>query len=296
MRLVGLLLIGVVLVIGSSYALWLCWTVVREVRSYIREAKGTRTVVLRSLWLQLGPTVLSAGVFLVVAGSIASSIVRNAVSTQTVGGINIVADGGVAGRGISWGEPGNRGMLHILSTPDGPQVKGASLCYIQFDNDDLRQLVEQYPQIEWFLLSGTEIDDHAIELLSKRKSLVALTLTDIAISDRGVVLLKGHGELEELDLASTAITDRSLTVMPCLSKLTHLNLSGTAVTEKGLEFLRGNTRLRILHLRETEITDDAVASLASLKGLEILHIQDSKFTPAGLARLQASLPGCKVVQ
>ncbi len=296
MGLVGLLLIGAVLGFGSGYALWLCWTVVQEVRSRIRQAKEAGAVVPRSLWIHQALTVLSAGVFLVVAGSIASSAVRNAAFTHTVGGIKIVADNDAEVRGIPWGEPGNRGMLHVLSSPDGPQVTGASLCYIRFDNDDLKQLLEQYPRIEWFVLSGTQINDRAIELLSKRKSLVALTLTDTSISDLGLAWLKGHPGLEKLDLGDTAITDESLAVMASLPKLRYLNLSETAVTEKGLEFLRGNTTLRTLRLEGTGISDEAVALVASFKRLEKLYILGSEFSRAGLVRLQASLPGCKIVQ
>ncbi len=293
MGLIGLFLIGAVLAIGSVYTLWLCWTVRREFGTRLQEAREAGTKVPASVWVQQTSTIFIAGVFLFVAGSLGYSILRSHLVSETVTDLKIVAEGGGNGGGITWGESGNRGILHV--SPGGQQVTGASLCYIHFDNDDLKRVVAEYPQIRWFLLSGTQIDDQAMRLLAERENLDSLVLTDTSISDRGVAMLKGHAQLQELDLAGTMITDQCLEVLLSLPKLQHLNLCRTSITDEGFEVVKGMP-LRSLNLQGTDLSDAAVVTVASFRRLERLDILNSEFSAAGIARLQAALPGCTIIR
>lgn len=295
MGLVGLLLIGAVLAIGSVYTLGLCWTVRRELYARLREAKEAGTRVPAAVWVQQTSTVFIAVVFLVVAGSLGHSILRSQSVSKTVADLKIVAEGGANSGGISWGESGNRGILHVSPGPGSRRVTGASLCYIKFDNDDLKEVIAQYPHIHWFLLSGTQVDDQGMQLLAKRKTLDTLVLTDTSISDYGVAVFEGHPRLQELDLAKTKITDRSLEVLATLPELQRLNLCGTNITDEGLEAVKGMP-LRSLNLQGTGLSDAAIATVASFKHLETLKILNSEFSAAGIARLQAALPGCTIIR
>ena len=295
MGLVGLLLIGAVLAIGSVYTLGLCYTVRRELCARLRQAKDSGTKVPPAVWFQQALTIFMAGVFLVVAGLLGYSLFGSHLVAETVTDLKIVAEGGLNGGGISWGELGNRGILHVAPGLGGQQVTGASLCYIKFDNDDLKKLLAEHSQIHWLLLSGTQVDDQGMRLLAERENLDSLVLTDTTISDRGVALLRGHAQLQELDLARTMITDQSLEVLPSLPRLRHLNLCETSITDEGFQVVRGMP-LRSLNLQGTNLSDAAVATVASFKCLETLHVLKSEFSWAGIARLQAALPGCTIIR
>lgn len=294
MDLVGLLLIGVVLVFGSAYAAWTSWVVWQEARVNARKTKATGSAAPASTWLQHGLTLAVSAVFLSVSVSLCFSIAQGESCTKAVEQLKSLRAPTPTDRGLNWGEEGNHGTLHVSS--DGQRVTGASLAYIKFDSSDLKQLVEQHPHIYWFILSGTQIDDRALELLAQRETVDALVLADTSITDHGVAALEGHPQLRELDLTRTAISDRSLESLSSLPALKHLNLCGTDVTDDGLKALEGNSTLLTLNIQETQISDAAIATLGTLESLKLLAMGNSKLSPDGIIRLQHTLPRCEVIQ
>ncbi len=290
MDLVGLLLIGAVLIFGSTYVAWTSWATWQEVRASAQNAQASGDAVPASTRLQHGLTLLVSLVFFSVVVSLCFSMAQGESFAEAFDQLrSLTAEDSVNG-GLAWGQQGNQGVLHVT----GQRVTGASLAYLQFDNSDLKPLIEQYPHIRWFILSGTQIDDRALGLLAERKNLDALVLTDTLITDAGLAALQSHRTLYELDLTRTAISDRSLEFVASLPALEHLNLRRTNVTDNGLEALEGNTTLQTLNIQETSLSDAAIATLASLPNLKALQFRDSLLSPDGIAQLQHALPECDV--
>ncbi len=294
MDLLGLLLIGTVLTGGVLYATWSFWIAWQGLRSRSRETESASSDRRGSTWFQHGLTLLISLVFLGVTVSVCFSIVHGESCADAIEALRELAGQAPSDDGTSLEEEGHRRSLHVTSTPEGERVTGVSVCYMEFDNSDLTRFVEQYPHIQWLLLSGTQVDDRAMSLLAQKRNLSALVLADTVISDRGLAVLKNHRGLEELDLTRTAVTDRSLGVVSSLPALWYLNLSETSLTDAGLRVLRGNTRLRILHIRKTQISDAGLDTLATLTSLRLLNVEGCGLSPSAIARLRRALPKCEI--
>jgi hypothetical protein len=67
------------------------------------------------------------------------------------------------------------------------------------------------------------------------------------------------------------------------------------LTDAGVAHLMGLTSLTGLSLDNTRITDACVGQLAALARCRTLHVAGTGLTAAGIAALQASLPGCQII-
>lgn len=294
MDLVGLFLISAVLVFGSVYSVWVFWDAWKEARVVAWESKTKGASISVSTWVQHGLTLLVSVVFFCVALVLSFSLVHGESYTSAVGQLKSLTGPTSTFCGKAWGQGANQGTLHVTPASDGEQVTGASIAYIEFDNSDLRQLLDQYPEIEWFILSGTQIDDRGLRLLAERENLDALVLTDTAITDCGMALFRGHRCLREVDLTRTKITDRTLDVIRSWPTLEHLNLSETDLTNEGLKTLHGKRGLLTLNIQGTRVSDEAIPTLESFPDLNLLQARDSELSPAGFAELQRALPECEI--
>ena len=294
MDLVGLLLIGVVLIFGSIYTGWVSWSVWQEARISVRDSKADGASVSASTWLQHGLTLLLSVVFLSVALSLGFSMAKDESCVAVMGQLRSLTASDSDYLGRMWGEEGNQGTLHIDPSSKDERITGASLAYIEFDTSDLKQLIAKYPDICWYILSGTQIDDQALRLLAEQEDLSALVLADTSITDRGLASFRGHRQLLELDLTRTAITDQSLQVVGSLPSLKHLNLSQTELTNDGLKALEGKVELFTLDIHGTQVSDEAVSTLATLRNLHALNVCDCSLSAAGIARLKRALPRCEI--
>lgn len=294
MDLVGLFLISAVLVFGSVYSVWVFWGAWKEARVIAWETKTRGGSVSVSTWVQHGLTLLVSGIFFCVALVLCFSLVQGESYTTAVGQLKSLTGPTSVSCGKAWGRGANQGTLHVAPTSDGERVTGASIAYIEFDNSDLGQLLDQYPEIEWFILSGTQIDDRGLRLLAERENLDALVLTDTTITDYGIALFRGHCRLREVDLTRTKITDRTLDVIRSWPALEHLNLSETDLTTEGLKALRGKKGLRTLNIQGTHVSDEAIPTLVSLPDLILLQARNSEVSAAGFAELKRALPECEI--
>ena len=294
MDLVGLLLISAVLVFGSVYSLWVFWGAWKEARTIAWESKTSGASISVATWVQHGLTLLVSVVFFCVALVVSFSLVHGESYTSAVRQLKSLTEPTSASCGKIWGEGANQGTLHVTAASDGEQVTGASIAYIEFDNSDLRQLLDQYPEIEWFILSGTQIDDRGLRLLAERENLDALVLTDTAITDRGMALFRGHRCLREVDLTRTRITNRTLEIIRSWPALEHLNLSETELTNEGLKTLQGKRGLLTLNIQGTRVSDEAIPTLESFPDLNLLQARDSEVSPTGFAELKRALPECEI--
>ncbi|MHB8902024.1 MAG: hypothetical protein ACYC6Y_24975 [Thermoguttaceae bacterium] len=294
MDLVGAILIGIVLSCGGVYVTWISWGAWQELRKYPQTVHRRGGPAPLSAWLQHGATLLISLVFLGAAASVGLSMIEGDSWANARADLKLLAAQMLADETPAWSKAGRQGSFHVTVTPQGKRITGISACYTQFDDSDLEQVLDDYADIHWFLLSGTQVDDRAMRLLAQRRNLSALVLARTSITDRGVAFLEGHCRLEELDLTRTAITDQALAAIGSLPSLKHLNLGQTGVTDEGLKVLRGNTTLSTLNLGGTRTTDGVVDTLVTLDHLNVLHVRTEDLSGTALARLKQALPQCEV--
>ncbi|MCE9545197.1 MAG: hypothetical protein K8T25_06735 [Planctomycetia bacterium] len=124
----------------------------------------------------------------------------------------------------------------------------------------------------------------------KMASFFGHTCTDATLKQ-----LRGLAKLEWLYLKRTDVTDAGLAHLRGLTELTKLNLSETTqVTDAGLKHVKELTKLEELHLTDTLVTDAGLEHLKVLSELRVLSLDHTPVTNAGVARLQMSLPNCKI--
>ncbi|MCE9544497.1 MAG: hypothetical protein K8T25_03090 [Planctomycetia bacterium] len=90
------------------------------------------------------------------------------------------------------------------------------------------------------------------------------------------------------------VTDAGVEHIKNLTALRYLDLQNSGVTDAGLEHLKELRSLQTLYLDNTTVTDAGLESLKNLTALENLGVGDTQVTDAGVARLQKSLPHCKI--
>ena len=117
----------------------------------------------------------------------------------------------------------------------------------------------------------------------------------LQFTDAGLSHLKRLTRLKRIDLARTQVTDAGLVHLKAMTKLESLSLSDTDVTDFGIRNLKGLTSLRALSLSYTYLTDAGLVHLVGLTNLETLSISGNQLTNIGVKRLQAALPGCKIM-
>ena len=144
-------------------------------------------------------------------------------------------------------------------------------------------------------LRNTKVSHVGVEHLKGLTQLHKLYLENTKITNEGVERLKGLTQLRTLDLCATKVGDVGLEHLKGLTQLRELNLYYTKVTDVGVEHLKGLTQLQWLNLIHTKVSDIGVEHLKGLTQLQVLHLYDTKVTDAGVAKLQKSLPNCKIV-
>ena len=97
-------------------------------------------------------------------------------------------------------------------------------------------------------------------------------------------------------LSNDKLTDADLKQLQGLIQLERLHLGGTRVTDAGLAHLAALTRLKMLDLNRTRITDAGLKHLTGLSDLREVNLWSTSVTDAGIAKLQKSLPNCKITR
>jgi hypothetical protein len=108
--------------------------------------------------------------------------------------------------------------------------------------------------------------------------------------------LKELKRLAHLNLRGLEIGDDALAHIAGQKTLVKLHLEKTKITDKGLEQLKGLENLEYLNLYGTEISDAGLPNLEGLKKLKSLYLWQTKVTDEGVKKLQAALPGLKIVR
>lgn len=118
----------------------------------------------------------------------------------------------------------------------------------------------------------------------------------VPIKDADLVHVEGLSELRELDLGGLSITDAGLEHLRFLKQLQYLGIWGTKVTNAGLRHLKALSELRRLNLSDTRVTDAGLQYVMQLPQLQELDLTSTKVTDEGVAKLQQTLPNCKITR
>lgn len=158
-------------------------------------------------------------------------------------------------------------------------LESLSLDSCDFQGSDLKKL-STLPKLTTIQFVDSTLDDHAAKGISTIKTLTVLKLNGNQISDAGLKALTNLKELQELNLAKNR-EDR-------------LKPSAGTITDAGLVSLKGLKQLKALNLSGNQITDGALKTLSTLKTLEALKLANTKMSAEAVAKLQQSLPDCKI--
>jgi len=162
-------------------------------------------------------------------------------------------------------------------------------------------------------LTGHEVTDATIQLLSPLRDLRSLSLFNTNVTGEGLKHLCECERFEELVLIGTAVTDEGLAQVGQLSKLRSLRVgagiqlherSGVGsptvvtfdpITDSGLTHFVDLHNLQHLTFDNTQITDDGLKILEDLQNLQTLQFfRTDGVTDVRLNVLGESLPNCEI--
>jgi uncharacterized membrane protein len=97
----------------------------------------------------------------------------------------------------------------------------------------IKELLLVKDNIAWLNVSGNNISDKQLEMISRFKNLQRLRLDNNPVTDDGVRKLQTLVNLESINLYNTKVTNRTVEILTPLVKLRHLYVWGTGVTKDG---------------------------------------------------------------
>ena len=161
----------------------------------------------------------------------------------------------------------------------------------QIDGSGLVHLVN-YKTLKELTCFNANIEDLALEHISKIASLEQLTLYLTQVDGSGLIHLKNLTSLKKLSLSKTSVTDASLAHLKDMLWLNELELYDTEIGDDGLANLKGLTSLERLILGSIDrdsgvspITDAGLIHLSTLTKLKDLGLYRTCITDAGLKHL-----------
>lgn len=179
--------------------------------------------------------------------------------------------------------------------PDKPfRITAIDLSKSPLVSDDNLVRLKELERLQSLELANTDIGDAGLEHIRSLTTLDRLDLEATRVTDEGLSILNDLHGIKELDLENTALTDHGLTHLRQLSQLQDLNIEKTAITDEGLAHLAELTTLRKLDIEKTEVTDAGLLHLAGLHRLRELSVNGPGITDEGVAKLQTSLPTCRI--
>jgi WD40 repeat protein/tetratricopeptide (TPR) repeat protein len=151
-------------------------------------------------------------------------------------------------------------------------------------------------QLRSFAANGSPITDEGLGRLPSLPALTSLGLSSTQLTDAGLRHVAPRESLMMLGLNYGRFTNAGLRHLTGLRRLEHLQLIGQPrLTDEGLAHLAKIRTLKLLILsRSTRVSDTGLEHLAALTQLQNLYVLETYVTAAGVKKLQAKLPACKV--
>lgn len=174
----------------------------------------------------------------------------------------------------------------------------ANVVFVRFSEeevaDDCLVQLQRLPTLRRLDVIKSKFTGKGLEHLKRLTGLKMLVLRGSKVNDADLKNLVSMKGLAFLELTNTQITDAGLEHVNGLTKVRQLFLDGTQVSDAGLKHLKSLQALLILSIAHTKVTDAGLDNLRELKQLEVLDLRNTQVTDAGIARLQKSLPNCRI--
>ncbi len=158
-------------------------------------------------------------------------------------------------------------------------------------------IAQAWPGLVEVGLPPEALSDAACRTLAKMPSLKGLHLWGAEVDGpflRRLAALQGRPDFA-LYLQYSSVKDADLAELaPLKDNLSSLTLYSTGIGDAGVPHLAQLTKLHRLSLNGTKITDAALEHVAKLPDLHFVQLAVTKVTAAGVAKLQAALPNCKI--
>ena len=132
-------------------------------------------------------------------------------------------------------------------------------------------------QLEFLLLSRSDLNDECLKTLNKLPSLKQIRCGQTRVSDAGLKYLERNRTIVAIDLSDcVAVTDQGLESLSTLPNLKFLKVWGLSITDEGLATIGKMEKLEVLGLNDTRISDVGTVHLANLKRLkEVMMVRTS---------------------
>jgi len=134
--------------------------------------------------------------------------------------------------------PGPQWLRKLLGEQLFVNVSMVGLCGTVVDTDALLGHIKGFTQIQWLLLTRSNVSDAGLEHLEGLNRLRSLDLDGTMVSDTGLEHFKGLPNLQQLNLSDTRVSDSGLEHLKGLTKLRWLGLAGTKVSDAGVRNLQ----------------------------------------------------------
>ena len=155
----------------------------------------------------------------------------------------------------------------------------------------IRDLVGSKVQHLNFL--NAKVNDEDGVVLGELSELVNLSANGNPIGDATMAAMAGLPKLNVLQIPGTAVTDAAGPDFARMTRLRTLWIDETSVGDAFVADL-ADLPLQTLSLRKTAITDESLKVLAGIQTLKNITLSDTAVTEAGVAALQAALPGARI--
>jgi Flp pilus assembly protein TadD len=154
--------------------------------------------------------------------------------------------------------------------------------------------------VEWvYSVGGSVNDTKRMDQLAEPWAVRTVYLhrdrCDGKVTDAGLAQLEWLPDLDTLNLGGAKIDGSGLAHLRESKRLKWLSLECTQVDDAGAVNLAGFTDLTYLNLLCTPVTDATVDVLMKLPRLEMVVVSGTKMTEAGIDKVRAALPSCRVM-
>ena len=145
-------------------------------------------------------------------------------------------------------------------------------------------------------ITDSKFTDEGLAFLKRLPHLGELNLVRVpGVSGRGLVNLQESKNLKGLALSGSKIDDGGVEQIARFANLHFLDLNATGIGDSQFSKLSDLTELGILWLIGNPISDAGLTHMSAMTKLTLLQLRRTQVTSEGIARLQKTLPKCKIL-
>ncbi len=197
------------------------------------------------------------------------------------------------------GQVGIAGLNRLISSatdlPTGPfEVERVDIPREAKLGDEQTTMFAGLKKLKIAILSGTSVSLPTVLRLASIPTIEEIHLADTPVNDEGLKVLSKITRLRLLTIANTSVTDVAINSLGGHPALEDLNLHGTRASHQAAAALAKCPKLEKLFLSATQVTDDSLQALESCRTLRELTLTDTSVSKAGVQKLAAALPMCKI--